>query len=185
MIRLKTCTFVHVPRTGGAWVASALQAAGVEILGIEGDQHEPVEGPVFYFVRHPVDWMMSYWMYRQNNDWNWQQGIELDETCMDKDFIQFMWGISDRNGLLIRHLNHFVAAYSGNEQHVGRTESLAKDLVRILEHFDVPHNRNKILSHPPVCVSSQPKPKLLDIRKVFDPSQADYFQKFGYELHYG
>ena len=68
---LQLC-FYHVPKTGGAWVGSALQPYGTERLGGGHDSVNRTPPPAGYMtfstVRNPWDWYVSLYLHARSAD---------------------------------------------------------------------------------------------------------------------
>lgn len=71
-------TFYHIPKCGGISMRYFLKAhfhdAGIDY----GKQHElPQPGDnlenAFTIVRHPADWLLSYYAYMESHDWRWPE----------------------------------------------------------------------------------------------------------------
>ena len=70
---LQNTRFLHVPKTGGTYATQALQAACevVEDFRIQGSDHTTLdESPrpelfTFAFVRHPLTWWQSMWLFHR------------------------------------------------------------------------------------------------------------------------
>src|SRR5271155_5433393 len=98
-VRLPNSIFIHLMKTGGWTVISALDHAKLH-RGTIGRDHDPAcllplpthpRPFVFVFVRHPLTWYRSYWAYRMQAAWQvhpeqpitgWQTfGSVLDHEC--------------------------------------------------------------------------------------------------------
>ena len=71
-------TYYHIPKCGGTSIKYYLKSRyrdGGDYTG-GGLQHRP-PGPdddltnAFTFVRHPADWLLSYFAYIEANNWHW------------------------------------------------------------------------------------------------------------------
>jgi len=154
-VRTQHTIFYHIPKTGGVWVREAMRNAGLTLryCRAAGETHEwglTVDHAVpadvwprykrgkraFCFVRLPVDWYRSYWCYSHARG------------ARDRRFpIERVWSEdSDEwvNNVLRAFPGGFLTRlyryYVDDVDYVGRTETLAADLVRVLrqagEAFD-------------------------------------------------
>lgn len=167
MIRLKNCFFLHMPRTGGTWARKALHAA-VEDSYVYDKPHISLaqarthtrrivgDRPAFAFVRHPIDWYISYWKRRAHHGWTNDRDFDIE--CRAPTVAQFVEKVVS-NRKFRGYLSKYFARYTGtpgNEiSFVGRYENLRADLVRALarhnEEFDLDIIRNLKpvnVSHP-------------------------------------
>lgn len=72
-LRLPNSVFVHIPRTGGLWLAEVTSQLGIKRQQFKGDvdshftyQQLPDywrQFPGFSFVRHPYKWLRSRWSH--------------------------------------------------------------------------------------------------------------------------
>jgi len=147
-VRLPNSIFIHLMKTGGWTVISALDHAKLH-RGTIGRDHDPAcllplpthpRPFVFVFVRHPLTWYRSYWAYRMQAAWQvhpeqpitgWQTfGSVLDHECRSDDFETWV-----RNVLAYvpeGFLSRIYRIYTDGVDFVGRVESLEKDLCRAL-----------------------------------------------------
>ena len=144
---LSRSRFLHLPKTGGAWVSEALTRAGVavvpvDLMGGHADLERCPGKPLFTFafVRHPLSWWRSYWGYRMRT--GWEPNEPLDATCASDDFQQFLGAaLSAFPGYYARLLVRYVGGPGRAIDFVGRFERLTEDLIEGLllggESFDV------------------------------------------------
>lgn len=119
----------------GRLCGALLQRRLAQALG----RRPPPEPPKFCFVRHPLRWYESWWRYMQGRGWNhwgqvnspahWHPNSALNGLGSD-DFNRFVMNV-------IRHRPGYVSelyyAYTKpGIDYIGRTESLSRDLGRIL-----------------------------------------------------
>jgi hypothetical protein len=139
--------FLHVPKTGGYWVTSALKAAGVTVEPSEdlpfhanlAESQSYADRFTFAFVRHPLDWWRSYWSHRMRHGWQTDVAIDVEAGAFDFDeFIGRVVGVA--SGGAGSMFAEFVGAAEGEIDFIGRYEHLADDLVTALrlagEDFD-------------------------------------------------
>lgn len=156
---LPNSLFIHIPKTGGQWVASALERAGVPLQQI-GPVHaspdeirDAVKGRsiVFAAVRHPLSWYPSMWAHRMDERWEpiddlewftptWVEfWAEFTASCRAETFSDFV------RKCVSNYPEGFVSAlydaYTRGCTRIARYEHLAEDLLEILaeahESFDV------------------------------------------------
>ena len=163
--RLSRSLFIHIPKTAGQWVVSALASAGVpctpigvvhtspdEILSELSGSERPY---TFAMVRHPLHWYQSMWAHQTDDKWEpidaedwfterwlafWQ---DFTCHCASSDFLEFVQRSLD-------HYPHGLVSllydiYTARCDFVGKQERLPDDLITALrnagENFDEPRLR--------------------------------------------
>lgn len=153
----KNAVFLHIPKTGGVFVAHALSSCGVKFEQV-GAQHERFprltelrprsyfdDKLIFCFVRHPAKWYQSRWAFRMKN--GWQMLHPLDYHCASNDFNTFV-----RNVLKFKphgwcnHLFNDFAKPEGYDVRVGRNESLIDDLLSFMAEANQPLDEDLVRS---------------------------------------
>ena len=189
-LMLPRSVFYHIPKTGGTWVRQAIKNAGIPTVEL-GDSPDPGVNKhnrfvsvdtmgrfTFAFVRHPLDWYVSFWSYRMRTGWK-------DEDCLDpymsKDFEEFMHGVL-RNlpGQLSRRFEKYVGPPPGVLDFVGRQENLAEDLIRAVRSAGEEFDEGKILGTPPVNVSVNRPGYSSDLLRAVLESEYPAMVRFGY-----
>ena len=150
---LSNSVFVHTPKTGGQWVTSALQRAGL-VVGTLGAVHaDPAElhghaafrerAVKFTFVRHPLSWYPSMWAHRMDEVWgpiddpDWfsaawiTRWAEFTRYCRADDFESFVMQCTERfpRGFV----SMLYECYTQGCDFIGRQENLEADLLTVLE----------------------------------------------------
>lgn len=183
-------TLILTPaKTGSTWLRQALTAAGVE-WSEEGPPESQGQGGlevharahefVAAFVRHPVNWYMSYWSYRMEG--GWRERFHLDRTCRANDFTQFVRLVaSNVPGFLGAMFERFCGPPEAPVEFIGRQERLAQDLATLLELRDEPFHEEALWSHPRANATSL-KPQLTDdIEDLICVVEQPLLDRFGYE----
>jgi len=169
---LPKSVFIHIPKTGGMWVRQAIINAGIPArekcckwhegtnaewgLGKNGERlpnphvclhaaaHDidPQGRFTFAFVRHPLDFYISYWCFKKRSGWDMGNGIDRN-VCHEtfdgfvRDCLRIM---PSGKGLATYTYEWFLDEAGWTLDFVGKQESLADDLVRALrlagETFD-------------------------------------------------
>lgn len=173
---LSRSVFFHIPKTGGVWVRRAIAHAGIRTWEIgnspvlEGNTHNRMKDVstqgrfTFAFVRHPLDWYVSYWSYRMLAG-IWRRGM-LD-ACMADDFGRFMRNVLRRfPGYLSGFYEEHLGPPPGMLHFVGRTENLAADLVRALRLAGENFDEEQLLATPRQNIST--------IRPVYTPELREH-----------
>jgi hypothetical protein len=160
---LSKCIFLHVPKTGGTWAATALGNQGIvraTIRTADGEIHPPlsvVRGasilPVIAAVREPVAWLRSVWRFYHARGWRRHPGSvsavsamrPLVEIGADSFAEYALLYLSRRKGYISEVMESYVAGADA----VCRQESLSDDLLAALELFDEPHLPDLIRQTPP------------------------------------
>lgn len=153
---LDNCIFLHTPKTGGTWVKSALENAGL-IRGWLNNYHTPLEAarrdsrtwkkPMFSVVRSPFSWYSSYWKFRISSG-KWDP--KMDQGLERPTFKQFLRAVAvTRPGIWTEVLNHY-AGRPGMKQvdRVLKQESLTEGLIKVLQEFGEEFDPEDIRSTP-------------------------------------
>ncbi len=117
--------FLRIPRTGSAWVRSALSAAGIDHKQV-GYDHSPYVPPehrgklVFTFTRCPQRWLVSRWSMGA-----WQDSLS---TRYDRNYDVFAEQVS------MGDVWRYFGQYTERCDFVGAYESITDDLVRALRY---------------------------------------------------
>jgi hypothetical protein len=161
--------FLHVPKTGGTWVTSAVLAAGIAAVAPDAPDHAAVYsehghallGDVpeyghrfrFAFVRHPLDWWRSYWGHRMREG-TWWEEIEIDRVAGHDDFGEFIRRVTRHlPGYLSSIYEQFVGTPADEIDFVGRYEHLADDLCIALRLAGETFNEAALRSAAPANVN--------------------------------
>lgn len=197
--------FLHVPKTGGNWVSDVLEANDLVFAHLGGkhagpeqlaplrrllqipDRYDRPNRPLFTFcfVRHPLAWYESW--FRMNAARGWP------EWAADAD----AWNPScDLNGLGAPTFDGFIdqvltrrpgflsglyASYAGGSHFVGRQESMADDLVTVLQFLQARFDERSLRRRARVNVST-PVDVRLDpaLRIALEAAEADAYARYGY-----
>ncbi|QDU10750.1 hypothetical protein [Gimesia aquarii] len=144
---------LHIPKTGSDWVRTACYEAVEGPITEIGDWHcdlqtakqiileKGIEIPLtITFVRHPLDWYRSAWMYWKET--NRFPRLEEEPKVETDDFEQFVRNCMavEPQGYLSALYERFTGINPGEISMIGKQENLVNDLVRILrlagETFD-------------------------------------------------
>lgn len=162
---LDHCIFLHVPKTGGTWVTSALREQGLvraTIFTAEGADHPTAATiaavtslPIIAAVREPVSWLQSYWRFFHARAW--QTSSRAPIPCLDAlldlaapDFQTFAARYLSRRPGSVTEL---LRSYVDGAAHVCRQESLLTDLQGALDACKQPYNAEMLRRRPPENVS--------------------------------
>jgi hypothetical protein len=130
--------FVHIPKTGGHWVASVVKNSGVRYRSVLGEHALPDELlPVlpdrlsYTFIRDPVTWWRSFWQWSAVHDWAGAGGpwTPITDGKIMPTYREFMEQILER---CPGQYGRIVEAYTAGVDRVGRAESLRADLAAFL-----------------------------------------------------
>jgi hypothetical protein len=154
-IKLQNSVFVHIPKTGGRWVAQRLQAVkGYACIGdpvYDAHVAPDVDMPVFAFVRHPVTMLNSLWKHRsrkhanrRHKDWNWQQDHRLERECGCEDYFTFFENVAARPGIVTEYYSEFIGKYT--HATAWKMENLAEELIAALIYYEESFDANLIRS---------------------------------------
>jgi hypothetical protein len=156
--------FLHVPKTGGTWVVGALQAGGVALEIVRRPAMSPVtlvedhigldesrdfaDRFTIAFVRHPLTWWTSFWVYRRMT--GWADDHPIDSCTQSDDFNEFIDNvITNLPGDLSRRFEAYVGPPSHPISFVGRFERLRDDLIDGLQRAGESFDERAIRTHAP------------------------------------
>lgn len=140
--------FMHVPKTGGTWIKTVLRSQIGGVIYTKTNHGNPwakaghpdledvkdIDGFRIGFVRHPVDWWLSFWRHRQRRGGKWNLELQLDRDVMSKSFDQYVRNILDkRPGYASRMFSEFVGDPGNEIDFIGKQENLIPDLKRALK----------------------------------------------------
>ena len=153
--------FLHLPKTGGLWIADAVKAAGVSTHRPDprGDQPYSSHGHAdlravelgehfsFACVRHPLDWWRSYWGHRMRTGWRADNG--LDTAAASEDFNEFIVrALAYRPGYVGDLVEEFVGSPTPKVDFVGRFEHLVDDVCLALRLGGESFSEPALRAHP-------------------------------------
>jgi hypothetical protein len=145
----KSDTLILLPtKVGSTWIRAALRAAGAEFVEVgpeewrvhgDIDTHGRTASYIATFVRNPVTWYRSYWAYRIER--GWRLHFDLDRECRHENFRDFIRNVTLKMpGFLTRMFERYTGPDSDPIDFIGKLETLADDVVRLLtirqEKFD-------------------------------------------------
>lgn len=173
-VSLTKSTFYMVPKTGGVWVATALQRAVPNYTGWSPQHLTPgetflhqnnalakkaIKRPWFFFVRHPCEWYRSMWVHIST-------GRAIPQLWLYEGLANYRYMSFDEFvRKCVRHhpkmVTRLYESFCGglrygrcNVEHVGKQENLTNDLCRLLTALREPYSKNKILETPRENVSN-------------------------------
>lgn len=130
--------FLHLPKTGGSWVYDVLCAGGVVGPAVGGHEHSwnHREQWAFTVLRDPVDWWISIWKHRMDNNWCPWSGGDMHPLWETEHFRE-----DDLKDWIARAAAEFpgycgkvYALYAANSKFQLQTEHL-KEHLRLLAHY--------------------------------------------------
>lgn len=139
------CVFLHIPKTGGIWIKSALVFAGIPFEEI-GQQHEHFpylydfkpksffdNRMLFTMVRHPIPWYQSRWAFRIKH--GWQARHPLDWACASNDFHIFVEKVLQLapDGWCNWLFKQYCEREGSAIDFIGRTEFLVDDFLKAMK----------------------------------------------------
>ncbi len=147
-IRLPNSCFIHIPRTGGFWLAEVAQRLGIRYQRLTGDvdshftyQQLPDNWrrlPAFGFVRHPLAWIGSRWSHLLEHnlldDYRHYGVHRLFDQLVKPTFSETLREVIDKSpGLVGRTYSEMLTGAN----HLYRTEDLPESgfqALALLEH---------------------------------------------------
>jgi len=156
----KNAVFLHVPKTGGSWVKAAVTNARLEFEEyiVDGDVHGDLshcpdrDRFIFAFVREPLSLYRSYWRYKMTAGWDDRNPFDTD--CAAPSFRAFVENVLRLEpAWCSRMFQDYVGPPDDEINFVGRFESLADDLVRVLQMVGETFDEQAIRNTSPVNIS--------------------------------
>jgi len=190
VLKLPHSCFIHIPKTGGSWVAGAIRSAGIpcEEYAIDGDRHVTLadcpwpEVFKFAFVRNPLDIIRSYWRYKMGA--GWEPENDIDRACASASFPEFVDRLLTHfPGVCSAGFERFVGPPDGEIEFVGRQENLAEDLVSALRAAGERFDEAAIRQFPRQNMSDRrafPADYDDDLRRRVRAAERAAFIRFGY-----
>ena len=186
--------FLHIPKTAGMWVSRVLRDLGLVRCRV-ATKHADMErvlhcarylpgryvqavvkaGPrwqrrvrrsfKFCFVRHPLAWYESYWLFMQSRGWNrwgvdrrgrprWHPNARLDGLGSE-DFNVFMRAVLEAQPGYVGTLYGWYA--TDEIDFVGKQEQVTEDLVAVLAQLGVTFDEPRVRAASAVNVSPDPE----------------------------
>lgn len=162
-IILRKCRFLHIPKTGGEWVAAVLK--NLESASWAGNfnashadlRQAPGEGMfTFCTVRDPFGWYESYWRYRMEN--GWQLNLDFDRQVVDSRFECYLEKMLT---LFPNYFTEVLQLYIGANgdlcDMLMRFSDLTEDLVRVLSYVGELRDPELVRKRPRVNESKWPR----------------------------
>lgn len=184
-MRLTKSIFLHIPKTGGQWVKESLRSSAKVVKEYKGHQYHvaharDMEGMFkFTFIRHPLSWYQSYYVYASSHGWeeHWRiANHDLGINHLKSDnFNVFM----DR---VLEERPHFFSKVMNERiqiaDYVGRQENLDSDLIKALRLADEPFDEDKICSMLRVNVSASVPEYSTYIRECVLKQESEFITKW-------
>lgn len=143
-LELPNSIFFHMGRTAGHWVRFVVQQAGIPGVEVGGFHDWPsclaldakqASKLKFCFIRHPLEWLRSYWMHEMQFGWSLNEYSEHLASDSFADFLRRAIKHHPRGPVSMAY-----APFVEQCDEVGRQEELSDALYRILskagEQFD-------------------------------------------------
>lgn len=147
--------FLHIPKTGGMWVRQVLTRLGIcrKMAGYHRDLAHARnvwddDIKCFTFVRHPADWLRSYWIDRLRAGWGGDTAI--GRMCGAATFEEFTAKyLRLLPGYITEYFRHFCGAEDDpNPPLVRLHRNLRQGLIEMLEILGEDFDRDVILTEP-------------------------------------
>lgn len=219
--------FLHIPKTGGTWVTGVLRECGLMRCSI-GHRHANLPHVLapgdqgfgrtleylykrtrflnthprpftFCFVRHPLDWYESFYLYKSQPELNWERDGEVDNihrwhpnavlnglgtngSGEAREFNAFMTSLMDKfPGYVTALYSHYTFR---PVDFIGTQENLREDLITVLERTGCTFDADAIRGRERINRSREASVKL-----EWDPAvraralrlEAAVMERFGYD----
>jgi hypothetical protein len=186
----KNAVFLHVPKTGGTWVKSAVTNASIEFEEyiVDGDIHGDLsycpcpDRFIFAFVREPLSVYQSYWRFKRGAGWDPRNPFDVD--CQMPTFEGFVENVLRLEpAWCSRMFEDYVGPRTAEIGFIGRYESLVDDLVRALHAAGETFDEAAIRNTPPNNVSSSSQGLAAwpsDLADRVRLSEREAIRRFGY-----
>ena len=127
---------LHPPKTAGLWARRACEIVGLPWVRY-GDQHSDDPPPggryAMVFVRHPVAWLKSFWMFHERTGWeqyNDEPGfIFYANHRAGESFPDFVARYLDK---MPGAIGRMFGRYERNAERVGKVETIRPDMRRFI-----------------------------------------------------
>ncbi len=190
----KEAVLILPPKTGSAWVRTAMNNAGIEWWQ-DGDEHGHPRKPigdrlVYVVVRNPLHWLRSYFMFHFTSPVRLYPEIDSILSKLKKPdlwcWAEFVKDVTLEHPRFITKLfDWYVAPYEDNERFIlGHTETLVTDTVSALFEARVPIDVDQIgqmRETPRVNECKLPKPEITKDQwlQILD-AERPAFERYGY-----
>jgi hypothetical protein len=135
--------------------------------------------PHFYsFIRHPLSWWTSFWLYRQRT--GWQPDHWIDSLCRSDNFAVFIENVLQRlPGGWNRMSRMFIGSNDKPVDGIGRQENLLQDLSGFLNAEGLVHDPAQLQSLQRINASEGHKPVLSpELAARLAASESELLEKF-------
>jgi hypothetical protein len=149
--------FLHLPKTGGTWAMEAMWAAGVvaarpthvpDHAGL-AETRDFSDRFTFAFIRHPLEFWLSYWGYRMRTGWD--PDHQIDAAAGSADFGKFVDTVVEQfAGAASEVYERYVGRPGEEIDFIGRHERLTDDVCAALQLAGEEFDEDRLRSHPPV-----------------------------------
>lgn len=201
-IILPNSVFLHIPKTGGTWVTEVIKKLGLyrnELLATHQEPHFLLNSnhnvPVmnfefmcrpfrFCFVRNPLTWYRSYWVFHNSIKWNHENTIS---KLNDSKFENFIKNVVKRNKRLkYGFLGALYDEFTKYCTFVGKQETLKNDFVKAMTLFKEDIREKIIRNHVSVnlyCNKDIAKEAVYTKKMQEDiiETENDCFENYNYE----
>jgi hypothetical protein len=164
--------FYHIPKTGGNWVMENMEKAGIHLKKVT-DKKRPELMMRFYmefnldhphscprivsdkdkvgkfsfcFVRHPVAWYRSFYLFRALAMFKQKNRLWPPDCALDFDsYENYIKNLLEMfPGFLTKMYQYYVGEDLKEVDFIGRQENLYDDLIRALDMSGVTYDKSKI-----------------------------------------
>ena len=152
---LRRSIFYHFPKTGGTFVRRCCHEMGIVVAEIGPGHAWPDLAPMpglfsFTFARDLEAWYRSFWRFCMLKGWDWSPPCAPISECRSERFEVFRENVRSR---CPEWLPNQLRLFGFRCDFVGRTETLADDLVRALTLAGEEFDEDYIRSRPPANVT--------------------------------
>ncbi len=183
--------FLHIPKTGGSFVARALllHVEGSREFYLDGNWHIDLkdcpdrEKFIFAFVRHPLEWWKSYWRFKMGVDWS-LNNPNLDPFVKSDNFEEFMENVLKyKPGFCTSVFERRIGDKANEIDFIGKYENIVEDLIKALKNAGEVFDENGIRDMEKINESDKNKFNTdlnVDLEKRIIMSEFSAIERFGY-----
>lgn len=148
--------FIHVPKCGGSYVREVMRALGVPLAYTGFGLHTPwkrlsglgLAGYSFGFIRHPADWLASFWAFRRSS-----ASVRARTATMLPDHEDWATFVSQTIANNPGYVSALMDEYTDGLGYVGQIKTIKAGIVAALNHEGIAYDNAVLNGVPPINVT--------------------------------